>query len=740
VRRSSSENQSHQGRRSGDRLLRSTVRGAGWWLVPLVLMATLGAAASLALPALLGRAVDRLVTTAARSDAPTWSTAGSTLAAVAAVVVFLVVVDVVTQLVTGHGTARTNERLRRDLTHHMLAAGPSLTPATAEGDLVARLVGSTTTAARSVVIVGGLTAAVLPPAGAVVALALIDPWLAVTFAVGMASISGVVRTYLRRAHAATTGYLEAQGAIAARLVDALTGARTIAAARTTDAEVERVLTPLGELRRQGSAVWQNIARLAVRGEPAVLLTQVAVIAVAGARLSAGRISTGELLAASRYAVMAAGIGSVLDELASLTRARAAAQRVAEVMDAPVPAYGTARLPDGPGRLELRHVTAGPEDHPVLDGVHLEVPGGAVVALVGRSGGGKSLVAALAGRLCDPSVGTVLLDGIPLRDLDRVTLRRAVGYAFERPGLLHGTVAEAIRFGVDEPSPERLRSASRAARADRFIARLPEGYASRLTETPLSGGEVQRLGLARALAHDAQVLILDDATSSLDTATEAEIAESVTAQMQGRTRLVVTHRRATAARADLVAWLDGGRIRACAPHRDLWASPAYRALFRPDPVAVPVAVPVPVPPAAGGTGPEAEPDEEPGDPGPLPHDPIATTEPSPPVPFTFDPTLAPAPASATTADPVTTASPAPVAATGSEPAPADPDDDVDPRPDDAPRPKLPAEPASAPAGAEGAPPAGGAGGTVDVRRREPRGAGGIEAVVITVGSPATAGSE
>ncbi|HEY8546239.1 MAG TPA: ABC transporter ATP-binding protein, partial [Acidimicrobiales bacterium] len=595
--RSSNENRSHQRRRSGDRLLRSAVRGAGWWLVPLVVVAVLDAAATLALPALLGRAVDQLVTTTARSGAPTWSTAGGTLAATAAVVLFLVVVDVVTQLVGGWGTARTTARLRTDLARHVLAAGPSLAPATAEGDLVTRLVSGTATAARAVVILGGLAAAVLPPAGAVVALALVDPWLAATFVVGMASVSGVVRTYLRRAHEASSGYLEAQGAIAARLVDALAGARTIAAARTTDVEVERVLAPIGELRRQGRAVWQNIARLAVRGEPAVLLTQVAVVAVAGARLSAGHLTPGELLAAGRYAVLAAGIGSILDELGALTRARAAAERVAEVLAAPALTYGTAPLPAGPGRLELRHVTAGeagPDGAPVLDDLELDVPGGKVVALVGRSGAGKSLVAALAGRLCDPAVGTVLLDGVPLRDLDRVTLRRAVGYAFERPGLLQGTVAEAIRFGVDVPPPDRVRDASRAARAFRFIARLPEGYASLLAETPLSGGEVQRLGLARALAHDARVLILDDATSSLDTATEAEIAVSVTTHLQGRTRLVVTHRRATAARADLVAWLDGGRIRACAPHRDLWAYPEYRALFRPDPVPAPDAIPVTTP--------------------------------------------------------------------------------------------------------------------------------------------------
>lgn len=560
-------------------LLTATVRDARGWLLPLVLLDIVGAAATLAFPAALGRAVDRTVT-ATRLGSDVSAQGAITVAA------FLVIVaagvDVVTQLVAGRGTAEATGQLRRRLVGHVLAVGPGLTERTPAGDLVARLVGSTATAAKAVVVVAGMAAAVLPPAGAVVALAIIDPWLALTFGVGMALVSGFVRTYLRGAQAATAGYLEAQGAIAARLVDALTGARTIAAARTTDREVERILTPLDTLRAQGIAVWQNIARLAFRGEPVVLLTQVAVIAVAGVRLSAGELSPGDLLAASRYAVMAAGIGGLIDELAALTRARAAAARLAEVHAAPITSYGDATLPDGSGELVLRGVRAGPDEAPVLDGLDLTVPGGQVVALVGRSGAGKSLLAAVAGRLAEPTAGEILLDGVPVDRLDHATLRRAITYAFERPALWQPSVIEALQFGADAPSVGRLRAACRAARVDGFVAKLPDGYAASLAGTPLSGGEVQRLGLARALAHDARVLILDDATSSLDTATEAQITTALTAGTPGQTRLVVTHRRATAARADQVAWLDGGRIRGFGPHRELWMDPDYRSVFRPEP--------------------------------------------------------------------------------------------------------------------------------------------------------------
>jgi ATP-binding cassette subfamily B protein len=579
----------------GDRLLVTVIRRAGGWLIPLVLLTALGAGATVLLPTVLGWAIDDAVTAALLGDdggaggGAAANDVHRSLLQTGALLGFIVLVQVISQLATGSGMAGATGRLRRDLVHRMLAAGP--TPDAAGGDLVARLVGSTVQAARVVVLVASLAATLIPPVGGVVALALIDPWLAVTFAAGILAASGTVRTYLRESRAVTQGYLEAQGAIAGRLVDALTGARTIAAARTADGEIERVLEPLGELRRHGMSTWRNMARLAFKGEPVVLVTQVAVIAVAGVGLSADRLSPGDLVAASRYAVMAAGLGTVLDKLAALTRSRAATQRLAEVHARPVISYGTRQLPPGPGHLELRGVTAGtagPEGKWILDRLDLVVPGGYVVALVGQSGAGKSLTAALAGRLCDPVEGRVWLDGVPLDELERRSLRRAITYAFERPSLLGGTVAEAIAFGVDRPPPDVIRDAARAARADGFVGRLPDGYRASLAGMPLSGGERQRLGLARALAHDARVLILDDATSSLDTATEAEIAAALTAQMHGRTRLIVTHRATTAARADLVAWLDGGRIRAYGPHGELWADPDYRAVFRPEPAAPPLA--------------------------------------------------------------------------------------------------------------------------------------------------------
>jgi ATP-binding cassette subfamily B protein len=243
------------------------------------------------------------------------------------------------------------------------------------------------------------------------------------------------------------------------------------------------------------------------------------------------------------------------------------------------------LPPGPGRLELRAVTVLAGGEPVLDGVDVAVPGGAVVAVVGRSGAGKSLFAALAGRLLDPDAGEVTLDGVSVARLDRTELRRAVVYAFDRPALFGRTPREAIAFGVSHPAAARVLSAARDASAYEFLQRLPEGLDTPLDEAPMSGGEIQRLGLARALAHadQARLLILDDAMSSLDTVTEMQVSRALTVRLGHRTCLVIAHRAATAARADLVAWLDGGKLRALRPHHALWQDPGYRSVFMSEPV-------------------------------------------------------------------------------------------------------------------------------------------------------------
>lgn len=192
-----------------------------------------------------------------------------------------------------------------------------------------------------------------------------------------------------------------------------------------------------------------------------------------------------------------------------------------------------------------------------------------------------MLAAVAGRLLDPDTGSVLLDGVPMDGMEPARLRREVAYAFARPALPGTTVEDTIAYGPWTASPEAVRDAARAARADGFLALLPYGYATPVADAPLSGGERQRLGLARAFAHPGRLMILDDALSSLDTVTEHHVRRALDERAGHRTRVIVAHRLSSAARADRVAWLEDGRIRATGRHDELWSDPDYRAVFRTD---------------------------------------------------------------------------------------------------------------------------------------------------------------
>ena len=568
-------------RRAADRLLlRMAWRGAHWTAL-LAVTSIAGAIADTLLPAVAGPTVDVVLGVAAAPGAA--SHTARWLAGCIGLIVVIVSCGALGQFAAGMSTAAATEWLRHRLAGRIFAGGLRLPERFPAGDLTGRVIGGAADAGSAPASGVLAVAAVIAPAGSIIALALIDPWLAVAFAAGLPALAVVLRAFVRDVSDITVSYQRAQGAITARLVDALAGARTIAAAGTHDQEAARVLVPLAAVRLHGRAFWRIQARVAAQGSVIVPLLQVAVLGVAGIELAAHRISPGELLAASQYAVMGAGIGASIGRLGQLARARAGARRVADPLGEPVTAQGARLLPPGPGCLELRGVTVLNGGERVLDGVDLAIPGGTVVAVVGRSGAGKSLLAAIAGRLLDPDAGAVILDGIPVAGIDRAELRRAIVYAFDRPALFGRTPREAIEFGVSRPSAARVLSAARAASAAEFLQRLPAGLDTPSGQAPMSGGEIQRIGLARAFAHadEARLLILDDAMSSLDTVTEMQVSEALTSQLGGRTCLIIAHRAATAARADLVAWLDEGKLRRLGPHHQLWQDPRYRGVFAPE---------------------------------------------------------------------------------------------------------------------------------------------------------------
>lgn len=540
-------------------------RRSGGWLVVLGISTLVGTGCMLALPAVLGHAVDALV---GRGSSGRW------LHLAAVIVALAVVSDLIETSAATLSVAGTTAWLRNRLVRHVLAVSPEDGRQFSTGDLVSRVSGNAVDAAQAGVGVVTATAAVLPPLGSLVLLTYIDAWLALAFLAGVALCAAVLRAFARRTAAVVTGYQRTQGTIAGRLAESMSGCRTIAAAGTLDRETRRILEPLPELHAHGMRTWRVLSRSVAEAGLAGPLVLVSVLGAGGLLLLRGQISAGELFAASQYAVIGAGLGGLTGIFGQLARARAGAHRVAEVFAAAPVRYGRRGLPDGPGRLELRGVTVRAGDVALLDSVDLVVPGGAAVAVVGESGSGKSVLAAVAARLRDPDVGRVLLDGVPLDQLSHGALRAAIGCAFERPVLVGAAVADAIGPALDRQS---VTAAARATQAHDFVSRLPQGYDTPLAAAPLSGGEAQRLGLARAW-HADRLLVLDDATSSLDMVTEMRIGQTLTDAHGGRTRLIITHRAATAARADLVVWLHDGRVRGTGPHASLWQHPGYRQVL------------------------------------------------------------------------------------------------------------------------------------------------------------------
>src|SRR5207247_1837870 len=217
----------------------------------------------------------------------------------------------------------------------------------------------------------------------------------------------------------------------------------------------------------------------------------------------------------------------------------------------------------------------------LEDVTLNVPAGRTIALIGQTGSGKTTLTSLVPRFYDVTSGRVLVDGADVRDVTLTSLRRAIGVISQDPFLFSATVRENITFGapgLDEAEVERI---ARLAQAHEFVAELPQGYDTVIGERgiTLSGGQRQRLAIARALAVDPRILILDDATASVDASTEAQIRLGLREAMRGRTTLIIAHRLSTIALADEIVVLDGGRIAARGTHDELLqANAVYHEIY------------------------------------------------------------------------------------------------------------------------------------------------------------------
>ncbi len=300
-----------------------------------------------------------------------------------------------------------------------------------------------------------------------------------------------------------------------------------------------------------------------------------ILLVGGRMVIDGTLSLGNFTAFYTYLVMLAGPLRMLGVTMGMAqRAIASGNRMFEIIDRE-PAIqsppGAPPLPAGDGAVELRGVTLRYDGGAAaLSDIDLDVEGGRTVALVGPSGAGKTSLVALIARLYDPDEGTVLVDGADVREIDVGSLRAEIAFVADDSFLFTAGVAENIAYARSDASIEEIEAAARRAQADGFIRDLPDGYETRVGERglTLSGGQRQRVAIARALLADPRILILDDATSSVDATTEAAIKAGLQEAMTGRTTFIIAHRLSTVALADEIVVLDGGRIVDRGTHEEL----------------------------------------------------------------------------------------------------------------------------------------------------------------------------
>ena len=413
----------------------------------------------------------------------------------------------------------------------------------------------------------------------------LDPWLALLALVPAPLVVFTASRYNRVSRPAQQEVQQRLAELTAEAEENVSGIRIVKAFAREEYQLQRFSRAVSRVFDQSI----HATRLQAFFSPLIgLLPQLGialVLLVGGREVIAGNLSLGNFTAFYTYLVMLAGPLRMLGVAMGMAqRAIASGNRLFEILDreprieSPPEA---SPLPAGGGRVQLRNVSLryegaadrAPEAReavPALSEVELEVEAGRTVALVGPSGSGKTSLVALIARLYDPDEGTVLVDGADVREVEVGSLRSEVAFVADDSFLFTASVAENIAYASPEATMEAIEAASRRAQADGFIRELPDGYETRVGERglTLSGGQRQRVAIARALLADPRILILDDATSSVDATTEAAIKSGLREAMAGRTTFIIAHRLSTVSLADEIVVIDGGRIVDRGTHAEL----------------------------------------------------------------------------------------------------------------------------------------------------------------------------